>query len=865
MEEAKLTPMIRQYLQIKGRYQDAILFFRLGDFYEMFFEDAERASKVLDIALTSRNRSNESAVPLCGVPYHAATPYIGRLLDAGFKVAICEQVEDPKLAKGVVRREVVRVISPGTITEAESLDARGNNYLVAVSLGKKDYGLAVTDVTTGEFRMTQVPDLAGLLDEIGRIQPSEILWGEAESAVHERLRREFPDVHFTPVRDFGAAAQAAERLKRCGLASDLGEEWSEGARAARAIVSYLEETVPDSLKILRELQVYRASEYVLIDAHTRDNLELLRDLHGEKKGSLLGVLDRTQTPMGARLLRRWILYPLLDEQAIRKRQDGIEELAGDYQERQNLREALKKIQDLERLGGRAASGNATPRDLAAVRETLLGLLPIRERLAGLSAEIFVQLRTQIRELPEAVELIARAVAEDPPATVKNGGFIRAGYHAELDELRALRSDAKDWIARLESRERKRTGINSLKVRYNRVFGYYIEISNANLKLVPDDYMRKQTLVNGERYITPDLKEYETKVLNSEEEILRIETALFEDVRRKIAAFYDPMKQTSQALAVLDVLISLAEAAESCHLTRPKVDSGVTISIREGRHPVVEAALGRAAFVPNDCRLDPDSMQILILTGPNMAGKSTYMRQVALITLMAQMGSFVPAAEAHIGLADRIFTRIGASDSLSRGESTFMVEMKETAHILREMTPRSLILLDEVGRGTSTFDGISIAWSVAEYLHDLPQRPRTLFATHYHELTDLALTKERVKNFTFAVKEWKGEVIFLRSLVAGATNRSYGIHVARLAGLPQEVIERAKGILHNLEGGELDPRGKPRIAGGSRPEEPGQLMLFQPSTDLLREQLKKIDTSAMTPLEALNVLDALVKDVNKEEV
>jgi DNA mismatch repair protein MutS len=865
MEEAKITPMLRQYLQIKGRYQDAILFFRLGDFYEMFFEDAERASKVLDIALTSRNRSNDSPVPLCGVPYHAATPYIGRLLDAGFKVAICEQVEDPKLAKGVVRREVVRVISPGTITEADSLDARGNNYLVAVSLGKKDYGLAVTDVTTGEFRMTQVPDFAGLLDEIGRIQPSEILWEEADSAVHERLRREFAEVHFTPVRDFGGAAQAAERLKSCGLASDLGEEWREGARAARAIVSYLEETVPDSLKILREMQVYRASEYVLIDARTRDNLELLRDLHGERKGSLLGVLDRTRTSMGARLLRRWILYPLLDERAIRKRQDGIEELAGDYQERQNLGEALKKIQDLERLGGRAASGNATPRDLAAVRETLLGLPAIRERLAGLAAAIFVETRNQICELPEAVELITRAIAGDPPATVKNGGFIRAGYHAELDELRALRGDAKDWIARLESRERKRTGINSLKVRYNRVFGYYIEISNANLKLAPDDYMRKQTLVNGERYITPELKEYETKVLNSEEEILRIETALFDDVRRKIAAFYDSMKQTSQALAVLDVLISLAEAAESCHLARPKVDSGVTISIREGRHPVVEAALGRTGFVPNDCCLEPDSTQILILTGPNMAGKSTYMRQVALITLMAQMGSFVPATEAHIGLVDRIFTRIGASDSLSRGESTFMVEMKETAHILREMTPRSLILLDEVGRGTSTFDGISIAWSVAEYLHGLPQRPRTLFATHYHELTDLALTKERVKNFTFAVKEWKGEVIFLRSLMEGATNRSYGIHVARLAGLPQEVIERAKQILHNLEGGELDPHGKPRIAGGSRPEDPGQLMLFQPTTDLLREQLRKIDTSAMTPIEALNVLDALVKDVNKEEV
>ncbi|MGH7774560.1 MAG: DNA mismatch repair protein MutS [Candidatus Binatia bacterium] len=864
MEEAKITPMIRQYLQIKEKYRDAILFFRLGDFYEMFFEDAEKASKILDIALTSRNRNDESPIPLCGVPYHAATPYIGRLLDAGYKVAICEQVEDPRLAKGVVQREVVRVITPGTITEGEALDAHDNNFLVAVSRGRGDYGLALTDVTTGEFRFTQIEDYSALIDEIGRIHPREILLAEGEPALLEQLRSDFPSVHLSPIAGICFSRSAQERLRSLKLWSGQeDQEWEQGIQAASAIVSFLEENLPEVLKALRDLQPYSASQYLMLDETTRRNLELLRDFQGNTKGSLLGVLDYTLTPMGARRLRQWLLYPLLNEKLIRQRHEGIEELVENYKGRQELRTGLKGVQDLERLGGRTVAGSAHARDLGAVKDSLRALSPIKERLRDWRAEIFSSLRDELWDLPEVVELVARAIVDGPPPTLGEGGFIRPGFHGELDEIRAIRSNAKDWIARFESSERKRTGIQSLKVRYNRVFGYYIEVTKANLKSVPTDYIRKQTLVNGERYITPDLKEYEAKVLSSEEEIVKLELSLFAQVREKVASYYEKMKQTSHALATLDVLLSLAEAAESHHFIRPKMDGGLVISIREGRHPVVEAALGRGAFVPNDCHLDPESQQIMILTGPNMAGKSTYMRQVALIVIMAQMGGFVPAAEARIGLVDRIFTRIGAADSLARGESTFMVEMKETAHILRHASARSLILLDEVGRGTSTFDGISIAWSVAEHLHDMQHRPRTLFATHYHELTDLALAKERVKNFNFAVKEWKGEVIFLRSLVEGASSRSYGIHVARLAGLPPLIVQRAKEILKNLEGGELDDRGQPRLARGSWGDEQAQMGLFGGTDHRLREELKKVDVSVLTPIEALNLLHRLAEQAKKE--
>jgi DNA mismatch repair protein MutS len=863
MEETKLTPMVRQYLQIKERYRDAILFFRLGDFYEMFFEDAEKASKILDIALTSRNRSDTSAVPLCGVPYHAVNPYIGRLLSAGYKVAICEQVEDPKTAKGVVQREVVRVVTPGTVTEEESLDSRDNHFLVAVCRSQKDYGLAVADVTTGEFRFTQLPDYPSLVEEVGRIHPREIIFEEGNGAFLTQLRNDFSEVHLSPASALYFAGSAAERLNSLNLWTAEGdEEWQQGVRAASAIVAFLDERLPEVLKVLRDLEFYSASQYLMLDETTRRNLELLQDFQGEKKNSLLAVLDYTLTPMGARRLRQWILYPLLQEEPIRRRHEGIEELVENYKGRQDLRASLKGVQDLERLGGRIVAGSANARDLVALRNSLHGLVPVKSQIEGWHAEIFASLGDGLWELPEVRDLVDKAIVENPPPALKEGGFIRTGFHAELDEIRTARSNAKDWIARFESGERKRTGIQSLKVRYNRVFGYYIEVTKANLSSVPPEYIRKQTLANGERYMTPELKEYEAKVLNSEDAILRLEMSIFNNVRQTIASYYEKLKQTSSVVATLDVLLSLAEAAQSRHFVRPKVDHHLTLSIREGRHPVVEATLGRGAFVPNDCRLDPESQQVLLLTGPNMAGKSTYMRQVALIVILAQMGSFVPASEAQIGLVDRIFTRIGAADSLARGESTFMVEMKETAHILRHSSSRSVILLDEVGRGTSTFDGISIAWSVAEYLHDSPLRPRTLFATHYHELTDLALTKERVKNFNFTVKEWKGEVIFLRSLVAGASSHSYGIHVARLAGLPASVVKRAKEILGNLEGGELDENGRPRLARGSSGEMPGQMTLFGGVEYKLCEELRNLDVSRLTPIEALNVLHSLAEDAKK---
>ena len=860
MEPARITPMMHQYLRIKERYRDAILFFRLGDFYEMFFEDAETASRILDIALTSRNKNEDSAVPLCGVPYHSAEPYIRKLLDAGHKVAVCEQVEDPKTAKGVVQREVVRVITPGTVTSADALDARDNNFLAAVYEARGDFGLAVTDVTTGEFRFTQLADEQFLLDEISRVKPSELLVAERAAVLREQLQKTFPAVHLTLLADSFFSEMAAGRLVKEQVTE--ASHWQAGIRAASAVVGYLESNAADSLQVLRDLEPYAASGYLVLDETTRINLELVSNYQGDRKGSLLAVIDRTLTPMGARRLRQCLLYPLLDEQAIRQRHEGVQELVDQFQTRQELKLWLRKLSDLERLSGRVVAGSALPRDLAAIRETLTHVGAVRRELDPCNSTILKSLQTKIAELPEVVLLIESAIVDAPPLSVKEGGFIRAGFDAELDEIRGMRAHAKEWIAHFEAGERRRTGIQSLKVRYNRVFGYYIEVTKSHLKAVPEDYIRKQTLANGERYITPELKEYEAKILNSQELIEKLEIALLARVREQVAVHFIALKEMSVALAMLDVLLSFAEVAESQHFTRPRVNNGSALIIREGRHPVVEATLGRGGFVPNDSILDPASNQILLLTGPNMAGKSTYMRQVALIVILAQMGSFVPATEARIGIADRIFTRIGATDSLARGESTFMVEMKETANILQHATERSLILLDEVGRGTSTFDGISIAWAVAERLHDMPERPRTLFATHYHELTDLARTKERIRNFNFSVKEWQGDVIFLRNLVEGAASHSYGIHVGRLAGLPSAVIERAKQILQNLESGEAEGKRADLEKREADVDEPVQMALFGSVDKKLGEELRKLDVSRLSPIEALNLLHQWSEEAKK---
>jgi DNA mismatch repair protein MutS len=843
--------MMQQYLQIKQRYRDAILFFRLGDFYEMFFEDAQTAAKILDIALTSRNKSEEASVPLCGVPYHAAEPYIQKLLRAGHKVAVCEQVEDPKTAKGVVERDVVRVITPGTVTAEEALDARGNNYLGAVWKGRKGFGVALTDITTGVFRCAKFADEQFLIDEIARIKPSELLISAQEQRLRQRLEKELSGIYLSGVSEETFTKAAVERVAPDTAYDE--REWEDALRAASAVMAYLEANVAEAVKVLRDLELYEASNYLVLDETTRVNLELVAGYDGQRKGSLLAVLDRTLTPMGARRLRQWLLYPLLDELAIRARLDGVQELVENFSLREELKSGLGRVQDLERLAGRVAAGTAMPRDLAAIKDTLHAVTHLRGSLANVIAEGLVSLREKLSALPEVADIIHRAIVDDPPAAVKSGGFIRAGFDAELDEVRGVRAHAKDWVANYEAAERRRTGITSLKVRYNRVFGYYVEVTKANLKAVPGDYIRKQTLVNGERYITPELKEYEAKVLNSQELIEKLEAQILCRVREQVARHYGTLNETSGALALLDALRSLAEVAEAQHFTRPRVDKSSALVIRDGRHAVVEAVLGRGAFVPNDAILDPASNQILLLTGPNMAGKSTYMRQVALIVILAQMGSFVPAAEARIGVVDRIFTRIGAADSLARGESTFMVEMKETAAILRYATARSLILLDEVGRGTSTFDGVSIAWAVAEYLHDLPEHPRTLFATHYHELTELAQSRERIKNYNFAVKEWQGDIIFLRNLVRGAASRSYGIHVARLAGLPETVIARSKEILATLENNQGDGDG-PRGVASNNDAEPVQMALFGSVERKLHEELKRLDLSQMTPIEALNLLN-----------
>lgn len=863
MDRTSLTPMMRQYLSIKEKCQDAILLFRLGDFYEMFFEDAEKASKILDIALTSRNRHDKTPVPLCGVPYHAVHPYVAKLLNAGLKVAICEQVEDPKTARGVVQREVVRVITPGTITDPESLSAVQNNFLMAVLGLRSVYGLSFSDITTGEFRFTCLDDYVSLSDEVARVQPRELIFPENQSQLAETLGKSVGGIPVTLVPATAFAPGSIERLRSAGLYVAAEEEaWTPGLRAAGAILAYLEETAPAVAPGLGRLEHYRSSQYMMLDEATRVNLELLTDFAGGRTGSLLRILDSTRTGMGARELRRWILYPLLDERLIRARQDAIEELFEREQLRCEIGDSLRGMQDLQRLAGRVVSGTASPRDAAALKDCLGRVGSLREALETSRTELLASLGKQLRPLPDMVELLEKSLVEDPPAQVRDGGFIREGFNEELDELRSIRNDAKGWMTRFQEGERIRSGIPSLKVRYNRIFGYYLEVTRAHLKHVPEDYIRKQTMVNGERFITPQLKEYEAKILGSQEEIQKLEAALFHEIRQTLGSEIEGMRETAHGIAVLDVLLALQEAAQTHHFARPRVDSGLALSIREGRHPVVEAALGRGSFVPNDCYMDPEKQQLLLLTGPNMAGKSTYMRQVAIIVLLAQMGSFVPASDASIGLVDRLFTRFGASDFLALGESTFMVEMKETARILRLATPRSLILLDEVGRGTSTFDGISIAWSVAEYLHDSPHRPRTLFATHYHELTNLAVTKERVNNFNFTVKEWQGEVLFLRTLHEGAASRSYGIHVAALAGLPPSALLRAKEILHNLEGEELTESGHPRLAGHSG-SDASQMVLFSSPDTEFRQKLRCLDTSTMTPIEALNTLHGLVEEAKKQ--
>jgi DNA mismatch repair protein MutS len=866
----KLTPMMQQYLLTKERHPDAILFFRLGDFYEMFFDDALVASRALDLTLTSRDKDADDPVPMCGIPHHAANNYIARLLERGHRVAICDQVEDPKLAKGIVRREVTRVVTPGTVLEDDVLDARQASFLMAVCPVTPAIGVSFVDVTTGEFRMAVLPGPAALVDEIARITPRELLLPrgtDPEWLAELRARFGRVSIQHVDERSFDPRATESAIEARFGGTAAYDAKHAPGLRAAGAVLAYIDSTQLGATPHITRLVPYEPSATMALDEATQTNLELTETLRGERQGSLLSVLDETETAMGARRLRQYLLYPLLDVAAIRTRQAAVAVLYEESLPRAELRSELRQIHDLERLTGRASTGVATPRDLYALRRSLERLPTIRSLIARLDAPLVADLAGCIADFSALAGEIARTLIDEPPASTKDGGYIRRGCSGELDLVLDLAQDGKGWLLRFEQQERKRTGIGSLKVRYNKVFGYYIEVTQANLERVPADYLRKQTLAGAERFITPELKDVETKVLGAEERRLSLERELFDALRRAVAVRAQELTTTASALADLDALAALAEVAERRRYCRPTIDDGDRLEIVEGRHPVVEATGLAEGFVPNDVTLDGDANQILLITGPNMAGKSTLLRQTALVSLLGQIGSFVPATRAVLGIVDRIFTRVGARDDLARGRSTFMVEMSETAQILHHATARSLVVLDEIGRGTSTFDGVSIAWAVAEYLHDRV-RAKTLFATHYHELTELAETRERVRNFHVGVREWNDQVIFLRKLLVGGANRSYGIQVGRLAGLPKDVLERAKEVLQNLERGAHDPTGRPSLARRKDARDTGQMALFRggadaPQTSAVVAELRAAELDALTPKAALDLVYRLRELAERE--
>jgi DNA mismatch repair protein MutS len=862
------TPMMRQYIEIKSQYPDAILFFRLGDFYEMFLDDAVTAAKILDITLTSRNKGAADEIPLCGIPYHSAQPYIAKLVEHGLKVAVCEQVEDPKEVKGIVRREVVRVVTPGMVMENDLLRPDENNYLLVISRSSSGFGVCALDISTGEFRVTQGNEVNDVRREIASINPREILVNEVdEQFLRSQLDDAFSGRMLNSLPEWVYdGADAAQRITSFFKADSLAvfgcENQPDAISAAGAALYYVAETQKSIVAHLKPLTTYYVSDFMVLDDTTRRNLELTATLvDGKRKGSLLGALDQTVTAMGGRKLRQWINQPLLDCSAICRRHECVAELVATPILRDDMHACLAGFYDLERLIARISIASANAKDLVALHVSLERLPQLLGYVDQLTSPLGLKLTQRIDPLDDVTQLIGESIADNPPFVIREGGLIRDGYVPELDELRLISREGKGWIARLEKTERQNTGISTLKVRYNRVFGYFIEIPRTQVAKIPDDYVRKQTLANSERYFTPELKEYEDKVLGAQEKLIDLEYNVFQKIRAQVAQQSARIQITAEAVASLDVLLSFASIAHERNYVCPVMDEGTLLHIEEGRHPVIESMDLGENFIPNDVHLDTQSDQLLIITGPNMAGKSTFMRQVALITLMAQIGSLIPATSAHIGVVDRIFTRVGASDNLARGQSTFMVEMSETAHILNHATPRSLIILDEIGRGTSTFDGVSIAWAVAEYLHDNEQvAAKTLFATHYHELTDLAKTRDRIKNFNIAVREWNDQIVFLRKIVAGGTSHSYGIQVGRLAGLPAAVITRAKEVLGNLEQGEFNCEGNPRLAHTVHELNPvikqAQMSLFNGVDDPLRQRLRAIDLNTITPLAAINLVNEL---------
>ena len=874
--------MLRQYQEIKRQHPGTLLFFRLGDFYELFFDDAVIGAKELEITLTARNRERGEPVPMCGVPYHAASGYIAKLVRKGYRVAICEQTEDPKKATKLVRREVVRVITPGTAIDSQLLEARENNYLASIFGVGQGMAVAFLDLSTGEFVVTEFAGDAAwerVIEQLDTFSPREIIFPKSLEPLFKSTSRQLSN---------GAASGSETNGAVTGFSLSGGQpslnpldEWSFSLQngrelllshfevasldgfglgghelsttAAGAALHYVRETQKADASHITGISYFEPNSYLILDSTTVRNLELVEALDGSRSRTLLGVLDETVTGMGSRLLKQWLIRPSMKLGELKSRLDAVEELKTALMLRDRLRAELKKVADLERLMARISLGRATPRDLVALKISVDSVPEIKVMLGDCSSSLLEILAESLDELPDLRDLIGASLVDDPPATTADGGYIRPGYSAELDEVRELSTSGKSVIARIESRERARTGIASLKVKFNNVFGYFIEVSKANAKSVPDNYERRQTLTNAERYTTPELKEYEAKVLGADERIAEIEQELFANVRQAVAVETRRVQAVAQALSTLDVLLSLAEVAARRNYTRPLLTEDDEVYIRTGRHPVIESTGER--FIPNDVYLNNSTDRVLIITGPNMGGKSVYLRQTALISIMAQIGSFVPADEARISIVDRIFTRVGASDSLARGRSTFMVEMTETANILNTATPRSLVLLDEVGRGTSTFDGLSLAWAITEYLHDNPQHAaKTLFATHYHEMTELAKLLPGVRNYQMAAKESNGAIVFLRRVVEGSASKSYGIEVARLAGLPRSVIERAREILSNLEANELDVTGRPKFArhlptGKSEP----QPSLFEVANDAVLDELQRIDTTEMSPADALEVL------------
>ena len=871
---AELTPMMKQYMETKSQYQDCILFYRLGDFYEMFFDDALTASRELEITLTGKNCGQEERAPMCGVPYHAVEGYLNKLVSKGYKVAICEQMGDPKQAKGIVKREVVRIVTPGTNLDAQALDETKNNYIMCIVYIADRYGISVADISTGEYLVTELPDSSRLMDEISRFVPAEIICNEAfymSGMDLDGLKDRFGVTIYSLESWYFDDSLCREKLLEHFHVSGFGglglEDYDCGIISAGALLQYLLETQKNSLSNLTHITPYVTGKYMLLDSATRRNLELCETLREkQKRGSLLWVLDKTKTAMGARMLRKYVEQPLISKKDIVLRLDAVEELKNQAISREEIREYLSPVYDMERLLTKITYGTANPRDLTAFKTSLEMLPPVRYLLEEMQSDLLKEIHEDMDSLEDLCTLLRSAIRDEPPIAMKEGNIIRDGYNEEVDKLRRAKSDGKDWLAKLENEEREKTGIKNLRIKYNKVFGYYLEVTNSYKSMVPDYYTRKQTLANAERYITPELKELEDMILGAEDKLYALEYELYCGVRDQIASQVERIQRTAKAVARLDAVASLALVAERNGYVRPNINEKGVIDIKDGRHPVVERMIPNGTFIANDTYLDDKKHRISIITGPNMAGKSTYMRQTALIALMAQIGSFVPASRADIGLSDRIFTRVGASDDLASGQSTFMVEMTEVANILRNATSRSLLILDEIGRGTSTFDGLSIAWAVIEYISDSRLLgAKTLFATHYHELTELEGKISNVNNYCIAVKEKGDDIVFLRKIVKGGADKSYGIQVAKLAGVPDLVIERAKEIVEELSNEDITAKVS-EIAAKERTTKKkqktrrydevdiAQMSLFDTvKDDDVLEELKNIDVGNMTPIDALNTI------------